>query len=196
MNQDIARALYDFLVAKIRSNGSARRFFRLDGFESEIYLKLLDIFRINGDFLAGQPLWVRTTELVPGYSEYALEKGKSATWYRNHIPNGYALVLIFNGRTSDVQSLKDIYPVTERLLTLEGQDHLINAAFVDYQPSADQVNVIKKFLERLNQKVFQPQLRDLYGGTVCQDSFWAKLRQNSTVRETRGYPFRYTCAGV
>lgn len=35
-----------------------------------------------------------------------------------------------------------------------------------------------------------------YGGTKSQDSFWAKLRQNSTVRETRGYPFRYTCAGV
>jgi hypothetical protein len=23
-----------------------------------------------------------------------------------------------------------------------------------------------------------------YGGTVCQDSFWAKIRQNSTIRET------------
>jgi hypothetical protein len=36
----------------------------------------------------------------------------------------------------------------------------------------------------------------VYGGTKSQDSFWAKIRQNSTVRETRGYPFRYTCAGV
>ena len=39
-------------------------------------------------------------------------------------------------------------------------------------------------------------LENVYGGTVCQDSFWAKIRQNSTVRETRGYAFRYTCAGV
>jgi hypothetical protein len=36
----------------------------------------------------------------------------------------------------------------------------------------------------------------VYGGTKSQDSFWAKIRQNSTVQETRGYPFRYTCAGV
>jgi hypothetical protein len=36
----------------------------------------------------------------------------------------------------------------------------------------------------------------IYGGTVCQDSFWAKIRQNSTVRETHSYLFRYTCAGV
>src|SRR6266849_6436747 len=36
----------------------------------------------------------------------------------------------------------------------------------------------------------------LYGGTVCQDSFWAKIRQNSTVRETHSSLFRYTCAGV
>jgi len=35
-----------------------------------------------------------------------------------------------------------------------------------------------------------------YGGTVCQDSFWAKIRQNSTVRETHSSLFRYTCAGV
>jgi hypothetical protein len=161
MNQYIAQALYNYLVTKVRSNSSTRRFFRLDGFDNEIYQQLLDIFRVNGNFLSGQPLWVRTTELLPDYREYTLEQGKSATWYRNHIPNGYALVLIFNGRTSDVQSLKDIYPVTERLLAVEGQDHLINAAFVDYQPSAEQINVIKIFLERLNQKVFQPQLRDL-----------------------------------
>jgi transcriptional regulator with XRE-family HTH domain len=39
-------------------------------------------------------------------------------------------------------------------------------------------------------------LEYIYGGTVCQDSFWAKIRQNSTVRETHSYLFRYTCAGV
>ena len=39
-------------------------------------------------------------------------------------------------------------------------------------------------------------IRDGYGGTKSQDSFGAKIRQNSTVRETRGYLFRYTCAGV
>ncbi len=39
-------------------------------------------------------------------------------------------------------------------------------------------------------------LAAVYGGTKSQDSFWAKIRQNSTVRETRAYLFRYTCAGV
>jgi hypothetical protein len=39
-------------------------------------------------------------------------------------------------------------------------------------------------------------VQGIYGGPKSQDSFWAKIRQNSTVRETRGYPFRYTCAGV
>src|SRR5436305_2097917 len=174
MNQYIAQALNSYLVTKVRSNSSARRFFRLDGFDSEIYQQLLDIFLVNGNFLAGQPLWVHTTELIPGYNEYTLEQGKSATWYRNHIPNGYALVLIFNGRTSDVQSLKDIYPVTERLLVIEGQDHLISTAFVDYQLSAEQVNIIKKFLERLNQKVFQPQLRDLIAFLLSVNAYLHK----------------------
>ena len=174
MNQYIAQALYNYLMAKVRSSSSARRFFRLDGFDSEIYQQLLDIFRTHNNILAGQPLWVRTTELILGYNEYTLEPGKSATWYRNHIPNGYALVLIFNGRTSDVQSLKDIYPVTERLLSVEGQDHLINAAFIDYQASSEQVNVIKKFLERLNQKVFQPQLRDLVAFLISLNTYLHK----------------------
>jgi hypothetical protein len=36
-----------------------------------------------------------------------------------------------------------------------------------------------------------------YSGTVCQDSFWAKIRQNSTAQKTVWrYRFRYTCAGV
>ncbi|SRR6266851_3485281 len=41
-----------------------------------------------------------------------------------------------------------------------------------------------------------PEFQTNYGGTVCQDSFWARIRQNSTVRETHSYLFRYTCAGV
>jgi len=36
-----------------------------------------------------------------------------------------------------------------------------------------------------------------YGGTVCQDSFGAKIRQNSTAQKNVWrYRFRYTCAGV
>ena len=95
----IAQSLYSFLTTQ--SGGAARRFFRLDGFDDAVYTALLARLQAEGNRLAGQPLWVRTTALLPGYEAYALEMDKSATWYRNHVPPGHALVLIFNQPTSD-----------------------------------------------------------------------------------------------
>ncbi len=152
----LAQALHSFLN-DYRSSLS-RRFFRLDGFDNAVYAELLERFRTKGAMLAGQPLWVRTTAPLPGYEEYALEVDKSATWYRNHVPNGFTLVLIFNRATSDAQSLKDVYPITESLLASEGVDHLIRAAFVRFQPSPDQEKMLREFLKRLRPA---PQLRDL-----------------------------------
>lgn len=152
----IAQSLYAFLAAQ--TSGSSRRFFRLDGFDDSVYAALLERFRAESNTLAGRPLWVRTTAPLPGYESYALEADRSATWYRNHVPPGYALVLIFNQPTSDAQSLKDVYPVTESLLATEGLEHLIQAAFTTYQPSPEQVGVLREFLNHL--RPF-PQLRDL-----------------------------------
>ncbi len=132
----LAQSLHSFLTTQ--AGGSARRFFRLDGFDDAVYVALLERLQTEGNRLAGQPLWVRTTAPLPGYEACALEADKSATWYRNHVPPGHALVLIFNQPTSDAQSLKDVYPVTESLLASEGLEHLIRAAFVAYQPSPEQ----------------------------------------------------------
>ena len=156
----IPPALHTFLSSHLQGS-QARRFFRLEGFDEATYRGLLDLLRAGGNTLAGQPLWVRTTASIPGYEEYALEAGKSATWYRNHVPPGHALLLIFNRHTSDAQSLKDIYPVTESLLATEGLEHLVKAAFTDYQPSRSQIQVLDEFLARLRRHLFQPQLRDL-----------------------------------
>lgn len=152
----LAQALHTFL--NDHPGGTSRRFFRLDGFDDAVYAALLARFHNEGATLADQPLWVRTTAPLPGYEDYALEPDKSATWYRNHVPGGYTLVLIFNRPTSDAQSLKDVYPVTESLLAVEGLKHLIRAAFTVYQPSPIQVGVLREFLARLRPS---PQLRDL-----------------------------------
>ena len=165
----ISAAFHTFLSAHLHGL-QARRFFRLDGFDEAVYTGLLEHIHAEGDSLAGPPLWVRTTAPIPGYEAYALEKGKSATWYRNHVPPGYALLLIFNRRTSDAQSLKDIYPVTESLLADEGLDHLIGAAFAQYQPSREQIEVLKTFLARLRRYLFRPQLRDLVAFLAALDT--------------------------
>lgn len=159
-NGTISIALHTFLADQLHG-GQARRFFRLDGFDEAVYRGLLERIHAEGDTLSGHPLWVRTTDPIPGYETYALEPGKSATWYRNHVPPGHVLLLIFNRHTSDAQSLKDIYPVTESLLADEGLDHLIAAAFAQYQPSKEQVGVLKNFLERLHRHLLRPQLHDL-----------------------------------
>jgi len=157
----ISIALHTFLTAQIQAGGPARRFFRLDGFDDAVYHDLLARLQAGRDTLAGQPVWVRTTAPISSYEGYALEPDRSATWYRNHIPAGHALVLIFNRRTSDAQSLKDIYRVTETLLTTEGLDHLTKAAFQRYQLTIVQARILSDYVARLQRSLFTPQLRDL-----------------------------------
>lgn len=157
----IAHALESYLKTRIQTDIKRRKFFRLDGFDLETYMELLENLKKRDLMLGDHTLWVRTTGEIEGYEEFSLELGKSATWYRNNLPSECVLILIFNSQTSDVQSLKDIYPVSETLLATEGLDQLIDASVSSYQLSAEQRRILKGFIDQLNEKLFQPQLRDI-----------------------------------
>lgn len=161
MSEIIATAIHGFLESQLQKNNSSRHFFRLDGFDIDTYKSLLSIFQADSNILANHPLEIRTTAKIQGYETFELESEKSATWYRNHVPAGHALILIFNGRTSDIQSLKRLYRITETLLAIEGFDFLIKAAFQQYQLSGTQPDLLRKFIGKLRNKLFEPQLRDL-----------------------------------
>jgi hypothetical protein len=157
----ISSALHSYLTDRVRSGGQGRYFFRLDGFNDDVYRYLLTRLDADEGRIANQPLIVRTTAPILGYEAYQLEEGKSATWHRNNVPLGHVLILIFNQRTTDEQSLGQIYSVTETLITTDGLDCLIKAAFQIYQPSQSDVAELKKFILRLKQALFEPQLHDL-----------------------------------
>ena len=162
VHNTIANALYRHLGQHIQDGKGGRSFFRLDGFDEETYRNLL--YRLGGEesVLEGRAVWIHTTEPIEGYEAYALEEGRSATWYRNHLPKDHVLVLIFNGRTSDAQSLDDIYPITESVLTSQGLDALIQSAFSNYDLNAPEVKLLKdRFLYYFKKYLFEPQLRDL-----------------------------------
>lgn len=164
IHQWIAVALLSNLAAHLHT-GRRRRFFRLDDFDEDTYRELLTLFRQQQNTITTYkyPILARTTAPIKGYEEYAIEDERSATWYRNHVPPGYALILIFNQPTSDAQSLKSVYPITETRLATEGLDHLVRATFGTYQLSPEQLATLHQFLKRLRKKLFHPQLRDLVG---------------------------------
>ncbi len=157
----IAKSLEKFIGLKIQVGTNVRRFFRLDGFDDASYKEFLSLLDSNNNKIAEKPLEVRTSALIQGFERVMLEVGKSATWYRNHVAPGHALILIFNERTSDSQSLKDIFPVTEDSLATDGLDCLLEVAFNDYQLSGEQRKSIKDFVYRLRTTIPHPQLRDL-----------------------------------
>lgn len=158
----ISEALFHHIGRKVKEARGGRRFFRLDGFDEETYEHLAQLVKGNGDQIEGRQVWLRSVEPIDGYEEYALEETKSATWYRNHLPDQYTLVLIFNGRTSDDQSLDDIYPITESVLTDEGIDELLQAAFTDYDLNSSEAKLLKdQFLSSFRKHLYEPQLRDL-----------------------------------
>jgi hypothetical protein len=158
----ISKALFYHIGRKVKEARGGRGFFRLDGFDSETYKNLAHLVEKNGDQIEGRQVWLRSVEPIDGNEDYALEETKSATWYRNHLPDEHTLVLIFNGRTSDDQSLDDIYPITESVLTDDGIDELLRAAFTDYDLNPGEAKLLKnQFLSCFRKHLYQPQLRDL-----------------------------------
>lgn len=98
----IAEALKAYLETLFKHGN--RLFVRLDGFDDPVYAAFLDALQGPDTKLVGRPVVVRTTGPVPGREAFALEKDKTATWHRNHIPPHHALLLVFNKATSDAHS--------------------------------------------------------------------------------------------
>ena len=170
MGHRVALALERYLEAALRQ-GSSRHFYRIEGFDEDTYRYLLALLSEKHDTLAGRPLWIRTVAPVALTERYQVEEKKSATWYRNHVPDTHALVLIFNARTSDAQSLKDIHPITEQVLSRQTA-LLTEATFSNYQLSRAEVATLDTFVKRLPQiGVPQPQLRDLVSFYAAVDTF-------------------------
>ncbi len=160
-DQIIADALKRYLEACLRENQASRAFFRLSGFDQPIYKALLDnLARLNWR-LGDMQLEVRSIASISSHDERVMERHRSATWYRNHLKAGYALVLIQNRRSTDAQSLKDLYSVTEGSLTNDGLAHLIAATCVNYQLKPEDRKQLETFIRRFGKKLFKPQLRDL-----------------------------------
>jgi hypothetical protein len=157
----IASALRRYLEEQIRARPAARSFFRISGFSEATYGALLDGLAASGWQLAEKRLELRSIAAIAGHGERTMEPGRSATWYRNNLAPDHALLLIQNRRSSDAQSLKDLYPVTETSLSRDGIDQLIDACVLRYQLDAAERDQLTSFVRRLARVVHEPQLRDL-----------------------------------
>lgn len=157
----IAEALRRFLAAHLHAGASARFFFRISGFSQGAYAALLDRLAAAGWRLDEMPLEVRSIEDIPGHPDRVMEPARSATWYRNHVPTGHALVLIQNRLSTDAQSLKDLYPVTELSLSRDGLPQLIEACVTRYQLAAADRAALIAFVRRVAHVHHEPQLHDL-----------------------------------
>ncbi|MFO7167758.1 MAG: DNA translocase FtsK [Chloroflexota bacterium] len=157
----IADALRRYIEGQLRARPAPRAFFRLSDFSAGTYEALLDDLRGRGWRLAGKQLDVYSIEPVAGHPETTMDPERSPTWYRNTVAEDHALVLIQNRRTSDAQSLQDLYPVTALALSTSGLTELIDACFTSYQLAPAEQRRLCGFVNRLSRVVYQPQLRDL-----------------------------------
>lgn len=165
----VADALKAYLEALL-AHEQERLFVRVEGFDDPVYEALLGSIDPEDADIAGRPVIVRTTGRLVGREGFAIEEGKTATWHRNHVPEGHALLLVFNEATSDAQSLKDVFPVTETRLTSEGLNHLVGAAFRDgYVLDPGEAELLGSFVKRFRARLAEPQLRSLTG-FLCEVS--------------------------
>ncbi|HEY3366814.1 MAG TPA: FtsK/SpoIIIE domain-containing protein [Symbiobacteriaceae bacterium] len=161
----IADAIYRILQQNLKPRAAAeidkRAFFRLDGFDNEVYRELCDRFRAHGNTLERFQVIVRAVDsLGPGYEAYQMEPGRTATYWRNHVPVDHALVLIFNKATSDRQSLANLFIINESLVSCKYLELLVGAAFgTSLLPKAD-ADVLRRFI-RIFYAIREPQLQSL-----------------------------------
>jgi hypothetical protein len=178
----IADAMRRYLEARIRARPASRAFFRISGFSEGVYVALLDDLTEQGWQIADKHLEVRSIAAIAGHSERTLDTSRSATWYRNNLAEEHALLLIQNRRSSDAQSLKDLYPVTEMSLSQEGIDQLIDACIAGYQLNPRERKQLIDFVRRLARVVYEPQLRDLAEFLAAVDTTLCS-RPGTTVAE-------------
>jgi hypothetical protein len=158
----IAAAILGHLASQIGAGPTARAFVRLESFSEATYRDFLSVLDAQGRRVAGRMIVVRSIAPIAGQAAVAMEPERSATWYRNNLPTNQVLVLILNRRTSDAQSLKDLYAISEQTLTRDGLGELIAASFAQgYQLDASQQRTLTDFVHRLRRLRLEPQLRDL-----------------------------------
>lgn len=157
-SQIIALALQRLIFSSVKADadsGATRSFFRLDGFDDDVYRGLLDYVR-HQPYAHGRKIEARITrELGKEYCDFELEIGRTATSYRNSLPQGQALILIFNQITADRQSLTNLFTINESLLSGKYLEFLLSAAFDTLTP--EEVAVLRRFVTALF-AVRQPQL--------------------------------------
>lgn len=178
----IARAIVGHLEHQIGAGAMARSFARLEGFSAATYGHLLTALADRQWQIAGRALLVRSIDPIAGHPALTMEPDRSATWYRNHLPADQTLILILNRRTSDAQSLKDLYGVSEQTLTREGLDALIEVSFTRFQPGADDRDILRQLVRSLRRLRMEPQLRDLTE-FLCAVDQQMEQRPNTSLAE-------------
>ncbi|WP_164689588.1 DNA translocase FtsK [Herpetosiphon llansteffanensis] len=161
MSQIIAHSIYRFIKRQLIKHDGQRKFFRVDGFEDAIYRNLIQRFHDEKFTIGDYSLVVRSTGLIEDFELLTVEQDKSATWYRNHVDVNTALILLFNRVTTDAQSLKDLYTITESTISVEGFDDLLTETFSSYMLLPGSTKDLKDFITRVERNLFKPQLRDL-----------------------------------
>jgi len=157
-DQIIARAVIRCINTIQSSNQTGRLFIRLEDFSALVYRQILQFIKRYPNIIA------RTIEPIPGFESFAIEDGRSATWYRNHLESGKTLLLIFNRRTSDAQSLKDIYTINNATLIREQLEDLIEASIQHYQYNEVEKEILVAFVGKTLKTIgVEPQLHDLVG---------------------------------
>ena len=157
----IAAALHRYVADTLSQRRFGRRFFRLSGFEPEVYAALLARLAQRAWRIDETALEVRSIGPIAGYEDRLLGADRSATWYRNNLPATQALILIQNRASTDAQSLKDLFAVTEQTLSHDAIDQLVDASFSHYQLDRDARKTLINFMRRFARTLFEPQLRAL-----------------------------------
>lgn len=167
IDQLIGESLYDFIRDSVTHSHDAkdandRFFFCVRGFDSGVYQTLIKQIELDELHIDERPICLKTVVSVDGRVDLALERDKSQTWYRNHLPSGHVLVLVQNAQTTDAQSLKSLFRIDESKLVDDGLNLLIDRAFKKgYTLAPREVEILSHFLNSYRSSVHEPQLRSL-----------------------------------
>ncbi len=167
----IAKAVIHCINDIVPTGRKSRLFIRLDDFNERVYQQILSILR-NRPIINNHRLIIRSIQPIKGFDSFTIESDRSATWYRNHLQAGECLILVFNRRASDAQSLKDLYTINNITLVHEQLAALIEASIQLYQYSQKDQEKLTDFINKSLKSIgVEPQLYDLVRFFISIDQY-------------------------
>lgn len=159
LSQWIFRLLHNYFQHQASLN-TDKLFIQLNGIQPNQIEKILQTLQENQENLKNyyEPV-IRTIKPLEKFADFQCQSYETSTWLRNNIKSKEALILVFNDKTAEAQSLESIFSIDEaKLLSKEGLNALFDLLVQKNHVVPEEIEHYEVFL-KMYTTIVEPQIQ-------------------------------------